>query len=66
MDNKTFDLTTQDVAKVLNVSIDTVKRLTAHGKIPAIKTGGVWKFNKEELNAYVESLRNRPLNSLAG
>lgn len=63
--DKTFDLTTQDVAKMLDMSVDTAKKLAFQKKIPAIKIGGVWKFNKEEVSQYIESLRNRPLSKSA-
>ena len=46
-------LTTADVAKFLMMSRETVLRLAGRGEIPGRKIGRVWRFPKDELEAYV-------------
>lgn len=48
-------LRTKDVADVLGVHINTVKKLITDGKIPARKVGRAYRVTKEDLKQYVES-----------
>ena len=42
-------LTVQEVANYLRIDIRTVYRLAKKGKIPCIKTGRQWRFNREDI-----------------
>jgi excisionase family DNA binding protein len=51
-------LTLEDVATFLNVSVPQVYALVRSGELPAIKIGGrgIWRVDKQQLEAYVERL----------
>jgi excisionase family DNA binding protein len=53
-------LTLEDVATYLSVSVPQVYALVRSGSLPAIKIGGrgVWRVDREQLEAYVERLHN--------
>jgi len=48
-------LTIEDVAKILNVSPATVRRLIEDGELKAKKIRGQWRIKKEDLDAYLAS-----------
>jgi excisionase family DNA binding protein len=53
------NLSPTEAATQVGVHVDTIKRWAATGKIPAIRTpGGWWKFDSDELTAWLDSLRN--------
>ena len=64
--------TLEDVAAYLNVSVPQVYSLVRSRELPAVKIGGrgVWRVDREQLNAYIERLheetnewaREHPLN----
>jgi excisionase family DNA binding protein len=49
-------LTTNEVAKFLNVSRETVNRLRKSGELKSTKVGGQYRFRSEDIEAYL----NRP------
>ena len=53
-------LTLEDVATYLSVSVPQVYALVRSGSLPAIKIGGrgVWRVDREQLEAYVERLHD--------
>ncbi len=46
-------LTAAEVAKILNVSLRTVRRLTQQGKLPIIRIGHVVRIHPEALAALI-------------
>jgi excisionase family DNA binding protein len=50
-------LTISDVAKILNVSVSTVRRLQQNRKIPFLKVGGSVRFVGSDVAAYLERQR---------
>ena len=50
-------LTISDVAKLLKVSVSTVRRLQQNRKIPFIKVGGSVRFVGSDVAAYLERQR---------
>ena len=46
-------MTTKEVSKYLNLHEITVYKHAADGKIPAIRIGGVWRFDKEVIDAWI-------------
>ncbi len=46
-------LTIEDVAKRLNVSVATVRRLIDDGELKAIKVRGQWRIREEDYEAYL-------------
>ena len=53
-------LTLEDVSTYLSVSVPQVYALVRSGELPAIKIGGrgVWRVDREQLEAYVERLHH--------
>ncbi|MBX9726628.1 MAG: helix-turn-helix domain-containing protein [Rickettsiales bacterium] len=51
-------ITIKEVADFLQIAEKTVYRLAAEGKIPAFKVGGAWRFNRKEIQNWLEKQRN--------
>ena len=49
-------MTIEEVAKYLRVKRRTVYDWVKKGKIPAIKAIGQWRFKREKIDAWLESL----------
>ncbi len=45
--------TVEEVAQALKLHPYTIRRLSREGKIPAFKFGGQWRFNKEEIQKWM-------------
>jgi len=45
-------LDTKQVAELLNISMPNLYKMLANGKIPTIKVGGSYRFDKEEVIEY--------------
>ena len=56
-------LTTTDVARRLNVGIDTVYSFIREDGLPAMKLKGQWRFYGSEVQQWVEECRHTPLAS---
>lgn len=48
-------MTIEEVAEYLRVKKRTIYDWVKHGKIPAIKAVGQWRFKKEKIDAWLES-----------
>ncbi len=48
-------LTAEEVAKHLRIHPYTVRRLVRDGKLPGFKVGGQWRFNRTEMDAFMNS-----------
>ncbi len=46
-------ITTSDVAKLLNLNIQTVYRFAKAGKLPSIKIGGALRFDREAIDKWL-------------
>lgn len=49
----TTAMTVQDVAEYLNIDPKTVYRMVKRGDLPGFKVGGSWRFQKEDLDAWI-------------
>ena len=49
-------MTIEDVAEYLKVTRRTIYEWLKHNKIPAIKLVGQWRFKKEKIDAWIESI----------
>ena len=48
-------LTVNDVAKILQVSKESVRRYTREGELPSVKLGGKYiRIRQEDLNAFIQ------------
>jgi len=50
-------LTPQEVAKILRVSVYTVRRWIKEGDLPAYKVGRSWRIEEEELERWLDAQR---------
>ena len=48
-------LTVTETAQLLNTSEDRVRRMAREGLLPVVRLGRLIRFNKEELQRWVES-----------
>jgi excisionase family DNA binding protein len=51
-------LSSQEVARFLNINKFTVYRLVAQRKIPAFKVGNQWRFKKSMIEAWLRKNMN--------
>ena len=51
-------LTTDQVARYLNVDKFTIYRLVAQKRLPAYKVGNQWRFNERQVNAWLKKNMN--------
>jgi len=47
-------MTVRDVAVMLNVDEKTIYRLVTKGELPGFKVLGSWRFQKSDLDAWIE------------
>ena len=55
MDEMISLLTSEAVAKYLNVEVITVRRLVKSGKLAAYRIGGEYRFSQEDLQTYLQN-----------
>jgi len=55
MTNISYELTTDDVAKLLRYNVQYVRQLAANGDLPAVKRRRRWFFNRQEVLALYQS-----------
>lgn len=48
-------MTTREIAEYLNLNQVTVCKYAAEGRIPAIRIGKVWRFDRDAVDAWVGS-----------
>jgi len=48
-------MTTKEIAEYLKLHPITICKFAAEGKIPAIRIGRVWRFDKEEIDKWINS-----------
>jgi PTS system nitrogen regulatory IIA component len=53
-----MDLSVKDIAKLLNVSEKTIYRMIRSETIPCFRVGGQWRFDRGEINSWIEDTRN--------
>ena len=52
-------LDANEVAKLLKLNEQTVKRLANRGEIPGFKIGGRWRFRREAIEEYIRKLEQQ-------
>jgi excisionase family DNA binding protein len=53
-------MTVRDVAAFLNVDEKTIYRLVTKGELPGFKVLGSWRFQRSDLEAWIESRKQKP------
>jgi len=48
-------MTLPEVAEYLRLSIHTIYKMAQKGRIPALKAGAVWRFNRAEIDDWMRS-----------
>lgn len=54
-------LTPTEVAKILKLHPFSVTRLARQKKLPAFKVGGVWRFQKDQFEQWIDRLTSRQI-----
>ena len=52
-------MTTREVAKYLRLHEITICKLVKEGKIPGVRIGRVWRFDKQEVDLWIESQKKQ-------
>jgi len=52
-----MNLSVKDVAKLLNISEKTIYRMIRSETIPCFRVGGQWRFDRREINSWMEDAR---------
>ena len=47
-------MTTKEIAKYLRLHEITICKYAAQGKIPALRVGRVWRFDKERIDKWIQ------------
>ena len=53
-------MTVRDVAAFLNVDEKTIYRLVTKGELPGFKVLGSWRFQRHDLDEWIESRKQKP------
>jgi len=53
-------LTTKELSRYLKLHEITICKYAALGKIPAIRIGKVWRFDKEVIDRWITGVQNEP------
>jgi len=51
-------LTLKEVAEYLKLAEKTAYKLAVAGKLPGFKVGGGWRFQKEDVQQWIEEQKN--------
>lgn len=54
-------MTTKEIAKYLKLHEITICKYAGEGKIPAIRIGRVWRFDKEVIDNWISEGQNKPM-----
>ena len=46
-------MTTREIARYLKLHEITIYKLSKEGEIPAIRIGGVWRFDKDKIDDWI-------------
>ena len=53
-------MTTKEIAKYLRLHEITICKYAAEGKIPAVRVGRVWRFDKEAIDKWISEGDKKP------
>ena len=53
-------MTTKELAKYLTLHQITIRNYAAGGKIPAIRIGRVWRFDRDTIDRWIAGGQNNP------
>lgn len=53
-------MTTKEIAEYLKLHEITICKHAGEGRIPAIRIGRVWRFDKEAIDKWISDSQNKP------
>jgi len=54
-------MTLEETAKYLKIGKSTLYKMTREGKIPAVKIANQWRFRKEDIDKWLQEIRNKEI-----
>ncbi|WP_022669918.1 helix-turn-helix domain-containing protein [Hippea alviniae] len=54
-------MTLEETAKYLKIGKSTLYKMAREGKIPAVKIANQWRFRKEEIDKWLQEIRNKEI-----
>ena len=52
-------MTLEETAKYLKIGKSTLYKMAREGKIPAVKIANQWRFRKEEIDRWLEEIKEK-------
>ena len=59
MQNFSEIMTLEETAKYLKIGKSTLYKMAREGKIPAVKIANQWRFRKEDIDKWLQEIRNK-------
>jgi len=54
-------MTLEEIAKYLKIGKSTLYKMAREGKIPAVKIANQWRFRKEDIDKWLQEIRNKEI-----
>jgi len=54
-------MTLEETAKYLKIGKSTLYKMARKGKIPAVKIANQWRFIKEDIDKWLQEIRNKEI-----
>ena len=54
-------MTLEETAKYLKIGKSTLYKMAREGKIPAVKIANQWRFRKEDIDKWLQEIRNKEI-----
>jgi excisionase family DNA binding protein len=54
-------MTLEETAKYLKIGKSTLYKMAREGKIPAVKIANQWRFRKEDIDKWLQEIKNREI-----
>ena len=54
-------MTLEETAKYLIIGKSTLYKMAREGKIPAVKIANQWRFRKEDIDKWLQEIRNKEI-----
>lgn len=61
MEGSSEIMTLEETAKYLKIGKSTLYKMVREGKIPAVKIANQWRFRKEDIDKWLQEIRNKEI-----
>jgi len=61
MEGNSLIMTLEETAKYLKIGKSTLYKMAREGKIPAVKIANQWRFRKEDIDKWLQEIKNREI-----